>query len=131
MCAVPAVWLASYFNGLYVFLSILFAACIIIEAILNKSERMFSCLATVLLWQLPGILLGIFIITGLTFHIPGGEYYIFVLELWYTPLIPLISFISAPFLPQPIYYILLLITPLIMIAYYTLGFMYNNLFRDE
>lgn len=124
--AVLAVWLASYFNGLEIFLSILFAVCIIIESIMNNSERMFSCLATVLLWQLPGILLGIIIITGLTFHLPGGEYYIFVLELWYTPLIPLISLISNPFLPNPVSYNLLLMMPVIMSIYYMLGYVYKD-----
>jgi hypothetical protein len=124
--ALLAIWLASYFDGLEVLLSILFVACIIGESIINQTATLASYLHTVLPWQLPGILLSIIIVTGLTLHLPGGEYYIFVLELWYTPLIPLISISSDPFLPQPLYYNLLLIAPLIMMACYVPGLAYNR-----
>jgi hypothetical protein len=121
MGALLTVWLASYFTGLDLIFSIIFTAIIMIESITGRGE-IWSGLATVLIWQLPGMILSLCIISGLSNLMPGGEYYIFILELWYTPVIPLISLISTPFLPYPLYYNLLLIMPLIMIIYYMLGF---------
>lgn len=121
MGAFLTVWLASYFNGLDLIFSIIFMAIVMIESVTGRGE-IRSGLATVLIWQLPGMILSLCIIAGLYSFMPGGEYYIFILELWYTPVIPLISLISTPFLPQPLYYNLLLITPVIMIIYYLSGF---------
>lgn len=122
MGALLTVWLASYFNGWDLIFSIIFMAIIMIESISSKG-KIWPGLANVLIWQLPGMILSLCIISGLSNFMPGGEYYIFVLELWYTPVIPLISLISTPFLPYPLYYNLLLSTPVIMIIYYLTGFL--------
>jgi hypothetical protein len=118
--ALLAVWLASYFSGLDVILSLLFMAVILIEGV-NQTRSKLT-LITVLLWQLPGIILSLAISTGISSAMPGGEYYIFVLELWYTPVIPLIALLSAPFLPAPAYYNMLLWLPLILCVCYLIGF---------
>lgn len=120
--AVFTVWLASYFKGLDLVFFILYIAFMLMESITNRHKKWLVAFTAALIWQLPGIILTLLIITELNYLMPGGEYYIFAMELWYTPVIPLVSLISTPFLPHPAYYNILLMMPIILSTYYLLGY---------
>ncbi|MEN6325558.1 MAG: hypothetical protein ABFD18_05030 [Syntrophomonas sp.] len=73
------------------------------------------------MWQLPGILLSVSILTGISDGFYFGQYFIFLLEFWYTPVLPLISIINKPFLPQPAYYHMLIYMPFFLSFFYIIA----------
>lgn len=112
--------MASYYNGLELILSLMFLGVVLMESITRRTTRIAAAV-TVIGWQLPAVVLSLLIITGLAGLLPGGEYYIFILELWYTPVLPLVSLAAAPFLPEPVYYEIILGLPLLLSFYYLSG----------
>lgn len=116
-----------YFPGLDIILSILYL-------ILLREEGKHS--AQVLLdhkkqalvagiWQLPGFILGASVLLGLDRLTDFAYYFVFILELWQTPILPLVSLIPAwTIIDKPIYYYyLFLMVPVLAILYYLPGSM--------
>lgn len=114
-----------YFPGLDIILSILYL-------ILLREEGKHS--AQVLLdhkkqalvaviWQLPGFILGASVLLGLDRLTDFAYYFVFILELWQTPILPLVSLIPAwTIIDKPIYYYcLFLMVPVLAILYYLPG----------
>lgn len=116
-----AVALAIYFPGLDLVLALLFCLVIGAEALMYKGNSWRSILVTVLAWQLPGLLLSLQSIA------PAGmwgeaNYGFFVLQFWYTPLVPLLSCLAGYVIQgKPIYYYVLLGAPLLLGLYYCLA----------
>jgi len=116
-----AVALAIYFPGLDLALAFLFCLVIGAEAVIYKGNSWRSILVTALVWQLPGLLLSMQSIA------PAGmwgeaNYGFFVLQFWYTPLVPLLSCLAGYFIQgKPIYYYVLLGAPLLLGLYYCLA----------
>ncbi|NLW91644.1 MAG: hypothetical protein GXY34_08605 [Syntrophomonadaceae bacterium] len=83
------------------------------EAVIYRDDVWWRNLLTVLVWQLPGIILSLMSI------MPAGmwgeaNYGFFVLQFWYTPVVPLLSCLSDyAFYGKPVYYYLLLWMPVI------------------
>jgi len=118
--AILAIGLAMYFPGLDLLLAFLYLGILWKEARYNNAN--LSPLGQTIvgfLWQLPGIVL-IFTIC-LAWNLSDGfSYYaIFILELWQTPILPIISLIPVYYWAgRPLYYYLLLIMVPILIGYY-------------
>jgi len=119
--ACMAVALAIYFPGLDLALAFLFCLVVGAEAVMYKGNSWRSILIIVLAWQLPGMVLSLMSIS------PAGmwgeaNYGFFVLQFWYTPIVPLLSCLSGYVVQgKPIYYYLLLGTPMLMGLYYCLA----------
>lgn len=113
-----AVWLGSYLNGLDLILSLLFLAILFIEINQVNECSVIKRILIILAWQLPGIVISMAIITGVSDWFNWGQYLIFIMEFWCTPVLPLISIMAAPFLPQPTYYYLLLGMPFLLATLY-------------
>lgn len=115
-----AIALSMYFPGLDLALAIIYLISIGIEAGLNHSCTRVRVLVIILIWQLPGLIL------SLTSIAPAGmwgqaNYAFFILEFWYTPLVPLLSCLSGWVIQgKPLYYYLLLGAPIIIGGYYYL-----------
>lgn len=116
-----AIALAIYFPGLDLALAFLFCLVVGAEAVMFKGDSRKSCLITILIWQAPGLVLSLMSIS------PAGmwgeaNYGFFVLQFWYTPIVPLLSCLSGYAIQgKPIYYYLLLGTPVLMGLYYYLA----------
>jgi hypothetical protein len=73
------------------------------------------------LWQLPGIILGSSVILGFDRLTDYAYYFVFILELWVTPVLPLVSLLPAwTILERPLYYYLLFAIIPVLAAYYCL-----------
>lgn len=121
--AVLAVWLAMYFPGLDIVLSILYLLLLWQEG--KYTYRMMGSpkkqALVAIIWQLPGFILGSSVILGLDRLTDFAYYFIFILELWVTPVLPLVSLIPAwTIMERPVYYYLLFIMVPVLAVYYTL-----------
>lgn len=109
-----------YFPGLDVALAFLYLIVIGVEAFLYSQASWCRNTLAALVWQLPGLILSLISIA------PAGawgtaNYGFFVLEFWYTPLVPVLSCLwGFAVQGKPLYYYLLLAAPLIMLLYYYL-----------
>lgn len=116
-----AVALAIYYPGLDIVLSIIFCLAVMGEAFIFGDDLWWRNLLTLAVWQLPGIVLSLMSI------MPAGiwgeaNYGFFVLQFWYTPLVPLLSCLSEYSLcGKPIYYFLLQSMPVILGLYYCIA----------
>ncbi|MGI5921785.1 MAG: hypothetical protein ACOX6I_08630 [Syntrophomonadaceae bacterium] len=112
-----AVWLGTYFSPLDMLLTLLFFLVIAVE---TRSQVAVGAkpVRTAMVWQAPGLVLSIAILSGWWQYVGAGQYFIFLLEFWSTPVLPLISILAQPFLPYPSYYYMLLSTPFFLSLFY-------------
>jgi len=112
-----------YFPGLDIVLSVLYLILLWEEG--KSSSRMLlnhkKQALVAMLWQLPGFILSVSVILGLDQLTDFAYYFIFILELWQTPILPLISIIPVwTILDKPLYYYLLFMMVPVMAVYYYL-----------
>lgn len=110
-----------YFSGLDLLLAFLYLCLIWREA--SYSGTRFQPLQQGIistLWQLPGIVLAAVVLLGLGQAADFSYYSIFILQLWHTPVLPLISLFPLSSVgDKPLYYyILFLLVPLLWIFYW-------------
>lgn len=111
-----------YFPGLDIILAILYLLLLWEEGKhtcrILCSRRRQALIA--IIWQLPGLILAGFVILGLDRLTDFAYYFIFILELWVTPILPLISLLpTLTILERPIYfYLLFLMVPVLAVYYY-------------
>lgn len=118
MAAILAVWLGMYYPGLDILLAGLFLWVIWKEA----GEKSFSLLQQGLVaitWQLPALFLLLSVLLGLDKTTDFSYYFIFMLQLWHTPLLPLATVLPDLLqLDRPFYYYeLFIMTPLLWVVY--------------
>lgn len=118
MAAILAVWLGMYYPGLDILLAGLFLWVIWKEA----GEKSFSLLQQSLVaitWQLPALFLSLSVLLGLDKNTDFSYYFIFMLQLWHTPLLPLTTVLPDLLqLDRPFYYYeLFIMTPLLWVVY--------------
>lgn len=120
--AILAVWLAMYYPGLDIILSLFYLALLWEEGRYanrvirnNKKHALVAGIS-----QLPGFILAGSVILGLDRLTDFAYYFVFILELWVTPVLPLVSLLPAwPIMERPLYYYLLFImVPILAIYYY-------------
>jgi hypothetical protein len=130
--AILAVWLGMYFPGLDIMLSILYLILLREEGkhgaqLLcdNKKQGLVA-----LLWQLPGFFLGTSVLLEFDRLTDFAYYFIFMLELWETPILPLLSLLpTGTITDKPIYYYCLFVmVPVLSILYYLPG---HNLMKKK
>jgi len=120
--AILAIWLAMYYSGLDIILSIIYLFLLWEEG--KYTHRMLrnpkkqALIAS--LWQLPGFVLGTSVIIGIDRVTDLAYYFVFMLELWVTPILPLVSLLPHwTIMERPIYYYLLFVmVPLLAVYYY-------------
>lgn len=115
-----AVCLAMYFPGLDLILVFIYLYLVWKEGMYCRQRCSRTGVAAVaVLWQLPGYFLAGSILLSLDAVSQFAYYFIFILELWDTPLLPLISLLPAwTWLDRPFYYYLLFVIPPLMSFYY-------------
>ncbi len=114
--AAIAIWLASYYPGLDIILSLLYLFVISMEAGITKEK--WEKKKILLSWQGPAMILSLLSIAGLQMADLSNLSF-FLLEFWFTPVIPLLSLINPGLiLDHPFYYYLLLLMPVLLSAYY-------------
>jgi len=113
-----AIWLGSYYPGLDTLLVLLYLILLSMEARLSCKYNRSKKLLIILYWQGPAVLLSLII---------AGDFYIkilsqnaiFMLEFWSTPLLPLIvPFAEINYPNRPLYYFVILASPVIVGIYY-------------
>lgn len=116
------VWLAGYFPGLDllamgIYLIVIWQAGRLIVNETKSSSLMM--LATGLFAQLPGLVLAVTCLAYYLYHVSVPGDVAFILQLWYTPFMPLLAFVSFPayqgynfyflaLFTLPVFYVLLL-----------------------
>lgn len=112
-----AVWMAMSISGLDIVLSLLYVYIVVKENTLLRGYSAGKRLAGLIFWQGPAAFLSLVSISSWAL---GGlkEYAFFMLEFWYTPLLPLLSLSGGMLNGRPYYYYLLLGMPLIMSIIY-------------
>jgi hypothetical protein len=114
-----AVWLAMHYPGLDLVLAIMYL--LIISAEIRSLRRYAKGVSwsSFLIWQAPGIVFSLII------SIPWSwwglkEYSFFLLQFWYTPMVPLLSLLHWTIAGHPLYYYLLLGMPLLLAILFAL-----------
>ncbi len=110
-----AVWLGSYYPDLDILLSLFYILIIGMEIIAIKNIGFKEKLKVLIFWQGPGAILSLMVLFQSIYLISGDI--IFIMEFWNTPVLPIYSLIPS-INGQPLYYNLLLATPLIMTIYF-------------
>jgi hypothetical protein len=119
-----AVWLAMYYPGLDLLLSMVYL--LIVAAEIRPLRRCSNGLkwGSFLIWQAPGIIFAL--ISLLPWSWWGlKEYGFFLLQFWYTPVVPLLSLLHLTIAEYPLYYYLLLGMPLLL-AFFFMCFVHNK-----
>ncbi|HZK43490.1 MAG TPA: hypothetical protein VFC73_04310 [Syntrophomonadaceae bacterium] len=113
--AALAIWLSTYIVGLDILLSLIYILIISFEISSLKKQKVPTKLMAGTLWI--GIPLTLSILTSLKL----SNITIFILEFWYTPILPIISFkpyiFSSGF---PLYYYILIWLPAILFIHFYL-----------
>lgn len=120
--AIIAIGLAMYFPGLDIILALVYLYLVWKEGSYCRLRLSRAGIAAVaVLWQLPGYFLAGSILLPLGFASQFSYYFIFMLELWDTPLLPLISLLPTwTLLDRPLYYYLMFVlVPALSLYYYT------------
>jgi hypothetical protein len=116
-----AVWLGMYFPGVDIGLALLYLFVINWEGRYAATglKGPFKQVAVAILWQMPGFVLAGSVLLGLDQLTDFAYYFIFILELWVTPLLPLVSLIPlVKMAGYPLYYyFLFLLVPLMGLIY--------------
>ena len=111
-----------YFPGLDIILALIYIYLVWKEGSYCRQRlRRPGVAAVAALWQLPGYFLAGSILLPLESVSQFSYYFIFMLELWDTPLLPLISLLPTwTLLDRPLYYYLLFVlVPAMSLYYYT------------
>lgn len=114
-----AVWLAMYYPGLDLIMSIIYVMIITAEIrSLHRCSRRLKW-GSFLIWQAPGIIFSL--ISLISWSWWGlKQYGFFLLQFWYTPVVPLLSLVHWTVDGYPLYYYLLLGMPLLFFAFFML-----------
>ena len=111
-----AVWLATYYPGLDLLLSLLYLYLLYREGRVRPLATTTQWLVG-FIWQAPALVFAM-LSTGL-FHLSSiAGYGIFLLSFWATPLLPLFSLATHQYQGYPLYFPLLLLTPLLLILFW-------------
>lgn len=120
-----------YYPGLEIFFSLLFLLIIVKE---NDYKR-FSFLQQSLvgiIWQLPAWFLSAVVLLGLDQSTNFSYYYIFMLQLWHTPVLPLITLLpDFIYLNRPLYYYAIFIAAPVLWIVYVSPFFVRKLFKRK
>ncbi|MDI9479744.1 MAG: hypothetical protein ACOXZ6_12065 [Syntrophomonadaceae bacterium] len=112
-----AIWLAMFWPGVDLILSIIYL--VIVAAEFRSWGRHSKGLGwgSFFIWQAPGF---VFALASLTPWSWWGlkEYAFFLLEFWYTPVVPLLSLLNWAIAGYPLYYYALLATPLLFAIFF-------------
>lgn len=132
--AILAVWLAMYFPGLDVVLAALYLWLVWAEA-RQAAAKMGSLVKQTVIaaaWQLPGIVMGFSLLTGLDRLTEFAYYFVFMLELWQTPVLPWLSLLPLWTLNGwPVYYIMIFVLVAVLLGIYMLPAMIPGRSRLE
>jgi hypothetical protein len=113
-----AVGLSIYYPPWDIVLAVLYLLIIGVEAYSLRNLSIGRQLAITLAWQGPGILLFLGIISGLKVW-DLSNYAFFIMQFWYTPLLPFLSLLPRfIWRGSPLYYYGLLTLPFLMAAYH-------------
>ena len=107
-----------YYPGLDLALALLYLLVLVWEAG-DKSFSWRQRMLIIIVWQLPAWFLSLTILMGMDNANDFSNYYIFMLQLWHTPLLPLTTLLSqGPLLARPLYYYaMFLMAPLLAVIY--------------
>lgn len=122
LTAILAICLSMYFSGLDLPLALIYLVLIWQEA-RRSSSFCGPIMQGVLgfIWQLPGIFLSLAILLGLDQSTDFSYYFIFILQLWHTPVLPILSFLPLHSIgDKPLYYYLLFLMAPILWSFYLL-----------
>lgn len=118
LAAILAVGLSIYYPGLDILMALLYLVVVAAEAFRFSQYSAREQIMVALLWQAPAWFLTVVNLLQVT---DIASYSIFILQLWYTPLIGLLSLPGLPVVDEkPLYYYLTLLMPVIMSSYYFL-----------
>ncbi|NLB89292.1 MAG: hypothetical protein GX790_08730 [Syntrophomonadaceae bacterium] len=113
--AALAIWLCTYIAGLDIILSLVYLVVISMEISSIKNESLLTKGVTALLWL--GIPTLLSIITSFRLSNIG----IFILEFWFTPILPILSLKPYVFESgRPLYYYALIWLPVLMAVHFFL-----------
>lgn len=121
--AILAVWLAMYYPGLDILLAIIYLILLWEEGknTWQLQPKLLRQALVACLWQLPGFFLAGSILLGLDRLTEFAYYFVFILELWHTPVLPLISLLPVwTARGLPVYYGLLFAMVPVLTLYYCL-----------
>lgn len=121
LCAILAIWLGMYYPGVDIILAAIYLILLWKEGQyswqLQHSPLRLALVA--ILWQLPGFILAGSILSGLGGQTEFAYYFVFILELWQTPVLPLISLLPVWTVhDMPVYYALLFVMVPVLALYY-------------
>ncbi|MBP1760561.1 MAG: hypothetical protein H6Q64_103 [Firmicutes bacterium] len=107
-----------YYPGLDIVLALLYLLIIWWEASYKNLSLFLQCLVG-LAWQLPALYLSLSIIMGLDQATDFSYYFVFMLQLWHTPVMPLATLMPNLIrLDKPFYYYeLFVFAPLLWTIY--------------
>jgi len=121
--AIIAVALSTHYPGWDIILSILYILIVYGEAhyISQKIGNIKKQALIALIWQLPGLLLCFQILEIINLSEFLQHYDLFILEIWHTPLLPILSLLPAgEGWEKPLYYYLFFILiPFLLILYFS------------
>jgi hypothetical protein len=118
LTAILAVWLGMYYPGLDIVLAFFYLLIIWKEAS-SESVSFIRQFLIGFVWQVPAMFLSLTLLLGLDQSTDFSYYYIFILQLWHTPLLPLTTLLpNLIYMERPFYYYeLFLFAPLLWIIY--------------
>jgi len=120
LSGILAVWLGMYYPGMDIGLALVYLIALYWEGNYAAAnlKRPFQVVVA-LLWQLPGLVLSGSVLLGWDQLFDFAYYFIFILELWVTPLLPLVSLLPlSKIAGYPLYYyFLFILVPLMGFIY--------------
>lgn len=113
--------LSMYIPGMDLLCCLFFLIIVCMETRLNTALSTWQILLIAILWQGPAILLALYTLLGLQIW-SLNDYAIFLLQFWGAPMLSLWSLfqISIP-LEYPLYYYLVVMTPICLAVFYFLA----------
>lgn len=113
--AVLAIWLSTYIVGLDIILSLVYLVVISMEIRDLRKESVITKRIAALLW------LGIPITLSIMTDFNLNSLAIFILEFWFTPILPILSLKPYVFASgRPLYYYILIYLPVVMAIHFFL-----------
>ena len=128
--AIIAIGMGMYFPGLDIILALVYIYVVWKEgSYCRRRLSRVGMAAVAVLWQLPGYFLAGSILLPLESASQFSYYFIFMLELWDTPLLPLISMLPTwTLFDRPLYYyFMFMLVPALSLYYYTPALMPKGL----
>ena len=116
--AILAIWLSMFFPGLDIALALLYLLIIWWEADHSQLSSVQQGIVG-FIWQVPALFLSLSILLGLDQSTDFSYYFVFILQLLHTPILPLTTLLPTLVMPdKPLYYYLLfIIAPLLWTVY--------------